>query len=406
MPRLLASLLLVLVAVSPSSAAVLFFSGFEAGSKTGSAGGQTWEFQTTATTTGAVQMTAADAYSGTAYLAVSPGAAGTVAEAQGLSCSGSPPTCFTRFRFWVQGFGTVDQSLFQMNRETGTGQGWLLISNASKKLFFTLSGTAIATGTTVLSTGTWYQLQIMSTASTTVGGMEVKLCTDPCTSVTTEFSSFGSNTGTTIETLGYGMGWTGTGGASYRYDDVMICDTAYCPLGRTLARQGTAGSPTYDAWTKNSCTGGTIDGCWSNTSFSTASNATSSTASDAQTTTLHSFGTTQTTSPASDHGSQVFSTTDTVNACAVAMVGKVASASDVSIRRRINGSDTDTAKTLTTSDAYYTDGIWTAPVAQINSMEIGAVHGSGVNLATVEDMWVMCDAVANTNPVKHRTIIQ
>jgi hypothetical protein len=62
------------------------------------------------------------------------------------------------------------------------------------------------------------------------------------------------------------------------------------------------------------------------------------------------------------------------------------------IRRRVNSSDTDTTKTLTSTDAYYDDGVWTATLAQLQAMEMGALRDSGGVLnMQVEDVYVLVD---------------
>ena len=55
--------------------------------------------------------------------------------------------------------------------------------------------------------------------------------------------------------------------------------------------------------------------------------------------------------------------------------------------------DTDTTKTLTTSDAYYDDGVWTDTLTNINAAEIGGVKsgGAGGQSMQIEDCWLMVD---------------
>ena len=62
------------------------------------------------------------------------------------------------------------------------------------------------------------------------------------------------------------------------------------------------------------------------------------------------------------------------------------------LRRRLNGSDTDTAKTLTTTDAWYDDGIWTDTLAHLSSMEFGGFRDSGGDHnVQIEDIWLLVD---------------
>ena len=265
--------------------------------------------------------------------------------------------------------------------------------NTSRKVIF-----GSATGTTTINDSTWYEIEAKGVVDAVVGGVEVKINGNvEINSFTTDSSAFVS--------FGYveiGPFEGGAGIVEMDYDDMMICSGSYCPTGGvSVARQGTSGTPTYNAWTKNSCTGGTIDGCWSDTGYDTTKTATDAVANDAQTMLIHGFETTQ-----SGHGTETIANHDTINACKTAAVMKSGTASaPVSIRRRLNGADTDTSKTLTTSDAYYDDGIWTIggdKLAAAAVPEIGMVHGSGSATDTVYDMWLMCDYLAVTVPLRHR----
>lgn len=61
--------------------------------------------------------------------------------------------------------------------------------------------------------------------------------------------------------------------------------------------------------------------------------------------------------------------------------------SAISIRYRLAGSNTDTAKTLTTANVYYETAVFTASLANLNSGEMGVLHGSSSINQTVYDMW-------------------
>jgi hypothetical protein len=256
---------------------------------------------------------------------------------------------------------------------------------------------AITTGTTVLTSGVWYRIDEKFVVNASTGGMEVRI------NGAVEFTSFGSNTSAfaSSQVDRWLFGTFTAGAVTAGYDDMMVCSGAYCPPGGTIVRQGTSGSPTYTAWTKNSCASSLIENCWSQTPFNSTPNASSATASDAQTMVVSGFDTTQ-----SGHGTETIGVHDTINACKTAGVIKSGTAAaPLSIRRRINSADTDTTKTLATSDAYYDDGIWTTTAAILRDstkMEIGAVHGTGSATDTVEDMWLMCDYLAVTVPTRHR----
>lgn len=60
-----------------------------------------------------------------------------------------------------------------------------------------------------------------------------------------------------------------------------------------------------------------------------------------------------------------------------------------SLRDRWGGTTFDAPLTLTTSDAYYEFGVWTDTLTNLNSVELGALHGSTSALQTLEDVWVI-----------------
>ena len=172
----------------------------------------------------------------------------------------------------------------------------------------------------------------------------------------------------------------------YYFDDVRI-DTggvAAIGAGQIIARQGAAGTPTYDSWTKVGAATAAL--CWSDTPFSTATSCTSITSAQAQTMLVAPFSSTQ-----SGHGTQTVGSGDTINAAKTALIAKEATAGGGSIRRRVNGVDTDTAKAPTTADKYFDDGIWTTTPANLDLLEAGYVKSGNVNLTTVEDVWVITD---------------
>lgn len=309
-------------------------------------------------------------------------------------------------RFWYKPVQQQNVVQYVAIAAPGSGSNTFILGATGGNngtLFFCFS--AVVQGCTHLATGAtnaldrvahpWYLIEIKMVVSATVGGMEVKL------NGSVDFSSFVNNTGTSnIDHLLIGAADNPpTNVDDTRYDDFIASTSGYIGSGGSIARQGVAGTPTYDAWTKNSCAGGTIDGCWSDTPFNTTSNATSSTASAAQTMDVHSFATTQ-----AGHGTETIGTHDTINACKTAFVAKTGSANTAKIRRRIGGSDTDTSVSLTTSDKYFDDGIWTASVANLNAAEIGVVHSTTTDAEQVEDMWLMCDYLGVTVPIRHRAV--
>ena len=238
-------------------------------------------------------------------------------------------------------------------------------------------GLVTINGTAVLSTGVWYRIEL---AYDLAAGGVVKVWVDGVLDINTTHSSNVSATTTKEYDLS-----GGTSPNEYFFDDIRVDQGGLTPVGagQTIARQGKTGTPTYDTWTKNGAATAAL--CWSNTPFSAGTNCTKAT-SGAQTMLVGAFSA----SGSGTEGAQTIGASDTINACKTAIVGKTALASAGTIRRRIGGVDTDTAISLTTSDKYFDDGIWTTTTANLDTAEIGAVAGT-VNLDTVEDCWLIVD---------------
>ena len=357
-------------------------------------GQETGDFSELATNSGCATLTAANAFTGAyAWQCTNGGAGSFVKTPTGFSAS--PVGVRMRLNPGSLPGGHI-QNMAQIINAADTKFFSVFITAANKLAWGHNNNTAIATGGTTLTTATFHLVEINCVISASVGGCEVKLDGN------TEFTSFGTDTSdiSSVDHV-YFVVSTSAGSDVLVWDDVMVCSGGYCPAGRTIARQGTSATPTYNAWTKaGTCSGGNISTCWSATPFSTAASATSAVAADAQTMLVSPFNATQT-----GHGTEVLNIHDTVNACKTAGIIKSGTAAaPLSLRRRINGTDTDTAKTLTTSDAYYDDGIWTTSGDNLSNHtpEIGVLHGTGVATDTVEDMWLICDYLAVTVPTRHR----
>jgi hypothetical protein len=76
-------------------------------------------------------------------------------------------------------------------------------------------------------------------------------------------------------------------------------------------------------------------------------------------------------------------------AASIAVKPATQAGSAASIRRRLAAADTDSAITLTTSDAYFETAIFTDTLANLNAGEAGILHGSNSFVQTVEDVWMM-----------------
>lgn len=129
----------------------------------------------------------------------------------------------------------------------------------------------------------------------------------------------------------------------YIIDDICLRDDAYPGLGRVIARQGKAGSPTYDAWTKTSSQ--TAAQVWSETPFSATNNA-ATTGAIAAAQTMFAGDVSAGTDPI--NGS------DTINACRICAIAKTSGVASTI-------TSTWKAAVYSTSGAtsYATTGTWT-----------------------------------------------
>lgn len=292
--------------------------------------------------------------------------------------SGNPNSIQSVFRF----LNAAQTIVFELQQQT------------NGKLCFSYNGGAcVATSTTATNTlQTWYLIEAKFVVHASAGGMELKI------NGTVEFTSFATNTSsiTTLDQLQIGPARNIAANQRFiLYDDMAISDSGYLGTGSVIARQGASGTPTYTAWTKNSCTSSLIENCWSQTPVNTTPNASSSTSTQAQTMLVATFGSTQ-----SGHGTEIINDHDTINGCKVSMNAKGASGTpSIKIRRRLSGADTDTTMTITTADAYYDDAVWTTTPVVLRgaTMEIGVVQNQNTVAETVEDMWMQCDFAASTN---------
>lgn len=239
-----------------------------------------------------------------------------------------------------------------------------------------------------ITPGVWHSIELKGVISATVGILELKI--DGVVTATGSSLNTGTNN---VDSVTFGSRTTNAAArasGSLWDDDMIISDSAYVGPGYSIARQGVTGTPTYNAWTKNGAATAAL--CWSNTPFATGTNCSNTTLNNAQTMLVGSFAS----AGNAQEGTGLISTVDTINAGKTAMIAKTSVAGNMSIRRRVAGADTDTVVALTTSDAYYDDGIWTPTVTNLTAgtTEIGAKDTVGVTTDTVEDMWLMVDYTA------------
>ncbi len=253
------------------------------------------------------------------------------------------------------------------------GNGTLQVSDAGSTL-----GLTTLAGSTVLSVNTWYRVEV---AVDLAAGGAIKVWINGALEITTTHTNDVSATVTT--------GYRVQGVANpneYYFDDCRIDVGGIAPIGpgQCIARQGKAGTPFYNSWTKNGAATAAL--CWSDTPFSAATNCSDNVLSDAQTMLVAPFSATQ-----AGHGVESIGVNDVVNACRVAMIAKSAVAGNTSIRRRVGGVDTDAVRALTTSDNYCEGDVFIDTITNLDGYEIGVRNTLVATLETVEDMWLLVD---------------
>lgn len=239
-------------------------------------------------------------------------------------------------------------------------------------------GLTTTSGTAVLALGQWYRIELIEDLA--AGGV-VKLLINGTVDIDT--THINDVTGTPTDNVPI----FGLTGSSFYWDDLRIDTGGLTAIGagQCIARQPlTGGTPTYNDFTKSS--GSDAGALWDNTPFDTTDFCSSSTSAHVQTAVISSFSAVQT-----GHGVQIINPRDTINACKSVVVAKRATSGNPSIRRRIGGADTDTARAMTASDAHYDDNVWTTTLASLNTAEIGVLKAADTNLTTVEDVWLMVD---------------
>jgi hypothetical protein len=392
-------LLILLLWAAPAQAAVLFMSGAETGTVTGITGEfnhhqhqncsqGTVTADTTTVRTGAYSLKVVsgghnDVRFGSVlndwyirayiYMTAYPSSDTNVWETLDSGTCGSETR---RLRVWIRTDGTFAWSL--------------------------LGGGYVATGATPLPLNQWNLLETRVRAHASAGGVELKL------NNITEFTSLGTDT-SAIGSISISFGPRDGGGQSIYYDDIQVSNSAYPGPGRIITRQGLAGTPTYDVWTKSGCA--TSDVCWSDTPFGTGTNTNwNVSGTDKQTMLVESFSVTQ-----AGHGTQVITDSDTISTAKIVYVMDCgAGTCTTDGMRRVAGVDTFISigrNDSTTGDYCYASidasgNNFVPSLANLNSMEAGVRHNTDTLTTTIYDVWVMVDycegcAVAGTS-YKHK----
>lgn len=271
-------------------------------------------------------------------------------------------------------YGSIVTSSVRIMSSTTTAMGVIdMGSNANKAEFqWNTNGTTLLTGTgapnitgpTIPRDGTWHYVNIEIDPS--IGGKR---------SLWVDGVAYGSSTLTAAQMVDY----VKVGGTGVYFDDVVLAFGAG-PIGdmHVLARQGTAGTPTFNAFTKTG--GATAAAVLSDTPYNSSTNISSSTSSAAQTMPLASF------SPA-------ITASNTIHACKTGMIALRGSGTslNLSMIRYFNSATTsDGTITPTTSAAYYETIPYVTTLTDLTGAEVGVSRGASTQSTTIYDMWLSC----------------
>ena len=307
-------------------------------------------------------------------------------------------TVYTRTWVYITGLptansGAVNDILGIANSADSGICALRLNTNGTLQVF--ASGAALGSGTAAIPTFTWTCVELKAVLAAGSGSFEVRIG-----GVVDQTYSGLSNAATADRIYFGGLGSGVFSGKTVYHDDIAVDDAAYCGIdSKVISRSPiTGGTPTYNAYTKSS---GTDAGAlWDEQPFNATTFCTGASNGLAQTANIEVFSTTQT-----GHGNETIGSGDTIVAARGYLVGKTAATSSsgnlASIRRRVNGVNTDSAISLTTSDAYYATPIFTASVADLNLVEVGALHGNSTRVHTIEDVGLIVEyaPVAGANAV-------
>lgn len=165
-------------------------------------------------------------------------------------------------------------------------------------------------------------------------------------------------------------------------DDITIADIGWIGPGRIVARQGIAGTPGSNAWTK---VGGSIEAVWSNTPTNSVTYAESPAISTAQEMQVAPAG---------------LAATDIVLAVRIAAFCKLVSAGvggPHRLRRRSGSTTRNQAIPLaSTTTALFLGDAFTLTPANLTALQIGGSIGQEAPQMRIEDLWLMIEYASLT----------
>ncbi len=298
----------------------------------------------------------------------------------------SKATMFYRFYAYILANPAATNTFFQLiNGSTGLLTLRLTSTGKVQLILGASAGTVLATSTNSIPLNAWFRIEVKIICGTSSNAtLEAKIY-DASDSLLETLTATGKTTAAaTVTGAGYGFR---TAAQQIDFDDIAEDDSAYCGVGRVIARQPKIGTPTYNAWTKVG-----TDPYWADTPFNTANRATSvnSGIPSRQTKLVSAFNATQT-----GHGNQTIGANDIINAAGIYYVAKRGTGTTATYAMNFiyNSVLTENAVLLTTSDDYYYSHITSSlTLALLNSMQAGGKQiTAGSVLMTIEDLWVIVD---------------
>jgi len=363
--------------------------GFETGDslEAGTASG-TWSVQNSVKRSGDWALRTNPTTTGTGYFYF-----------QKYGATGSATTSFgannIRVRFYLRIAtlpGSNDECFAAFNSSTTASAHKLelRLNSSGNILAYNAAGTLVATGTTVLSTSTWYMIEAQCGTSATTGTYTVRI------NGVQEFTGTTNTSATQNNAFFLGKVQNrNSQSVDFYYDDLLIQDdiTAWPGAGKVL-RMEPDGDGNYTAWTGDyTAVDDLAAGSASHDGDSTV--ITSNTASQAETCTMES---------ASSAGIQSYDTVVGVKALTVAKDSSGTSAYQTRLRSGTTDSDTTSAnitstyfgngKILTTDPA--TGAAWT--VSALDSIEVGGVNGTAAVTTSVTAVCAMVATLDGTPP--------
>lgn len=295
-------------------------------------------------------------------------------SAAGASTGASVVTSYIRFYFRAATLPATNDEYIVVVRESGGNKFFVSIASDGKLAAYDSTATLLATGTTVLSTGVWYRIEIKCGTGASAA-WEVKI------DGTSEISGTGNLSTSNGNHIRLGKAANRNGNSvEFYYDDWIWSDSAYPGVGECQMMQPD-GNGNYTAWT------GTYTDVDEVTHDSDTTYISTSTNGAAETVTLESAA-----------SAGITGTPNSVKSWAMVRDASGIAGTAFQVRLRSGSTDNDTNSTTPGSTyelrakIYDTDpadaGAWT--LADLDSLEVG-VEANAVTAHRCTQLCVMVD---------------